>query len=152
MLPPAIDLAAEKRLIDCLVALANERAIVSAHDVSDGGLAVTVAESCFTGETDALSAEINLSLPQPSSPGEKPPAEVLLFQEAGTRAVVSLAADSLARVAQIAAQWNVVAARIGTVTRSEFRIQLNGQMAIPAVRGGYRFVPPSMERFSQRST
>jgi phosphoribosylformylglycinamidine synthase len=39
--PPAIDLAAEKRLIDCLVALASERAVLSAHDVSDGGLAVS---------------------------------------------------------------------------------------------------------------
>ena len=39
--PPAIDLAAEKNLIDCLVNLAAERAIVSAHDISDGGLAVT---------------------------------------------------------------------------------------------------------------
>ena len=45
--PPAIDLAAEKRLIECLVKLASERAIVSAHDVSDGGVAVTLAESCF---------------------------------------------------------------------------------------------------------
>ena len=43
--PPAIDLAAEKRLIDCLVALAAERAVRSAHDVSDGGLAVSVAEA-----------------------------------------------------------------------------------------------------------
>src|SRR5208282_2068629 len=37
--PPAIDLAAEKRLIDCLVALANEATVQSAHDISDGGIA-----------------------------------------------------------------------------------------------------------------
>ncbi len=36
--PPAIDLAAEKRLIDCLVQLASEKAILSAHDASDGGM------------------------------------------------------------------------------------------------------------------
>src|SRR5205823_1395215 len=35
--PPAIDLAAEKRLQDCLVALATEGAVESAHDISDGG-------------------------------------------------------------------------------------------------------------------
>src|SRR6266852_3799480 len=45
--PPAIDLAAEKRLQDCLVALAAEGAVQSAHDISDGGIAVTLAESCF---------------------------------------------------------------------------------------------------------
>src|SRR3989475_415463 len=43
--PPAIDLATEKRLINCLVALAADGAVESAHDISDGGLAVTLAES-----------------------------------------------------------------------------------------------------------
>ena len=45
--PPAIDLDAEKQLIECLVKLASEKIVLSAHDVSDGGLAVTLAESCF---------------------------------------------------------------------------------------------------------
>src|SRR5208282_5015121 len=45
--PPAIDLAAEKRLIDCLVALAADSVVQSVHDISDGGLAVTLAESSF---------------------------------------------------------------------------------------------------------
>ena len=45
--PPAIELGAEKWVIDCMVALASERTVQSAHDVSDGGLAVTLAESCF---------------------------------------------------------------------------------------------------------
>jgi phosphoribosylformylglycinamidine synthase subunit PurL len=49
--PPAIDLAAEKRLIDCLVALATEGAVESAHDISDGGLAVALAESCFAASS-----------------------------------------------------------------------------------------------------
>ncbi len=51
--PPAIDLAAEKRLIDCLVALASEGAVQSAHDISDGGLAVALAESCFASSSSA---------------------------------------------------------------------------------------------------
>src|SRR5438094_4132903 len=45
--PPAIDLEAEERVIDCLVVLASDGTVVSAHDISDGGLAVTVAEACF---------------------------------------------------------------------------------------------------------
>ena len=46
--PPEIDLAGEKRLIDCLVALATDGSVQSAHDISDGGFAVTPAESfCF---------------------------------------------------------------------------------------------------------
>jgi phosphoribosylformylglycinamidine synthase subunit PurL len=112
--PPRIDLAAEKRLIDCLAQLASERAILSAHDVSDGGLAVTVAECCFSGRN--LSADVRL-------PDEQTPAEFALFGERGARAVVSANPDFLARVKQVAAQWNVRAQQIGRVTCGDFRIQ-----------------------------
>ncbi len=109
-------LAREKRLIDCLVKLASEHAIASAHDVSDGGIAVTLAESCFASE--GLAAEVNL---ESAAPGE--PAEFALFGERGARAVVSAPADSVARISAIAAQWNVRVERIGAVTRGEFRIK-----------------------------
>jgi phosphoribosylformylglycinamidine synthase II len=121
--PPAIDLAAEKRLIECLVSLASAGLILSAHDVSDGGLAVTIAESCFA--SDGLSADVNLT-------PDAEPSEVALFGERGARVVVSLSAASLARLNEVAAQYGVAANRIGTVTRSEFRIQFNGT---PAIRG-----------------
>ena len=121
--PPAIDLAAEKRLIECLVSLASAGLILSAHDVSDGGLAVTIAESCFA--SDGLSADVNLAR-------DAELAEVTLFGERGARAVVSLSAASLARLNAVAAQYGVAANRIGTVTRSEFRIQFNGT---PVIRG-----------------
>ncbi len=129
--PPAIDLAAEKRLIECLVQLANERAIRSAHDVSDGGLAVTLAESCF-GSAD-LSAKIAIGVdPSPE------PAEVAIFGERGARAIVSAAPDSLARVNAIAAQWSVTAQRIGTVSRGEFRIDLGRTTVIRGDIGSFR--------------
>jgi phosphoribosylformylglycinamidine synthase subunit PurL len=118
--PPAMDLAAEKRLIECLVALAAEGAILSAHDVSDGGLAVTLAESCFG--TEGLGAAVSLE-------GNEP-AETALFGERGARAVVSLSPASLARVNAVAAQYKVNARRVGTVTRGEFRIKYKGASVI----------------------
>ncbi|MDR3720009.1 MAG: phosphoribosylformylglycinamidine synthase subunit PurL [Candidatus Acidoferrales bacterium] len=121
--PPAIDLTAEKRLIDCLVKLAAERAILSAHDVSDGGLAVTLAESCF--DSDGLSAEIDLG-------SHDEPAESALFGERGARAVVSIAPASLARATAIAAQYDIKVQQVGSVTRGEFRIQYKGT---PVIRG-----------------
>jgi phosphoribosylformylglycinamidine synthase II len=130
--PPAIDLAAEKRLIACLVALASEGAILSAHDVSDGGLAVTLAESCFGDNplsTDVLSADVSLGGTTDGA-HENAPAEAALFGERGARAVVSLSPASLARVNEIAAQYKVNTQRIGTVTTGEFRIQYNGQPVI----------------------
>ncbi len=128
--PPAIDLEAEKRLIDCLVDLAGERAIVSAHDVSDGGLAVTIAESCFG--SDAFSAVVKIATEAPD--------EYALFGERGARAVVSVSAALLARVNAIAAQYHVSAWRIGTVTRGEFRLEFGSQPGVavpqePAIRG-----------------
>jgi phosphoribosylformylglycinamidine synthase subunit PurL len=120
--PPAIDLYAEKALIDCLVALASERVVQSAHDVSDGGLAVTLAECCFA--SDGLSAEVKMQ--------SEDPAEFALFEESGTRAVVSVRPELLARVEQIAAQCKIEARRIGTVTRREFCIEVNRQLRIRA--------------------
>jgi phosphoribosylformylglycinamidine synthase II len=138
--PPALDLAAEKRLIACLVALAAEGAIRSAHDVSDGGLAVTLAESCFGAE--GLSADVflggrsfssDIELQEEigaSAPEGHTPAELALFGEQGARAIVSLSPASLARVTEIAAQYKVNLQRIGTVSRGEFRIQYNGSTVI----------------------
>jgi len=123
--PPAIDLAAEKRLIDCLVKLAAERAISSAHDVSDGGLAVTLAESSFGSQ--GLAADVALAAATMDEP-----AEFALFGERGARAVVTAPAASLARVNQIAAQYKVSVQSIGTVARSEFRIQYTGS---PVIQG-----------------
>ena len=130
--PPAIDLAAEKRLIACLVALASEGAILSAHDVSDGGLAVTLAESCFGADAlsiNVLSADVSLGGTTDGA-HENAPAEAALFGERGARAVVSLSPASLARVNEIAAQYKVNTQRIGTVTTGEFRIQYNGHVVI----------------------
>jgi phosphoribosylformylglycinamidine synthase len=125
--PPAIDLAAEKRLIDFLVALAAEGLVQSAHDISDGGLAVTLAESCFASSSAAsqqsaahLGANVKLDF-------HDGPAEHALFGECGARAVVSVNPAMLARVLQSARQYNVAAQQIGNVIREgAFRIEYNG--------------------------
>ncbi|HVB57389.1 MAG TPA: phosphoribosylformylglycinamidine synthase subunit PurL [Candidatus Acidoferrales bacterium] len=128
--PPKIDLAAEKSLIECLVKLAREKAILSAHDVSDGGLAVTLAECCFGSEGLSVDAELTASA--------KEPAELALFGERGARAVVSLHTASLARVNAVAAQYNVKTQRIGTVTRGTFRIQYEGVLVIEGNMDSFR--------------
>ena len=128
--PPAIDLAAEKRLIDCLVALASEGVLESAHDLSDGGLAVSLAESCFATLSLApasagggLSASVNLD--------DSAPAELSLFGERGARAIVSLAPENLAALLALARQYGVAAREIGQVTRNDaFRIEHKARAVI----------------------
>jgi phosphoribosylformylglycinamidine synthase len=129
--PPAIDLAAEKRLINCLVALASEGSLQSAHDVSDGGIAVTLAESCFAASAGArhavtvLGAKVNLDADADA------PAEHALFHERGARAIVSVTPSKLAAVLHTARQYNVAANQIGQVIRGDaFRIQYKGSAVI----------------------
>ena len=120
--PPAIDLAAEKRLIEALVALANDGLLASAHDVSDGGLSTALAECGFASEGDELAADVALE-------GEEP-AEIALFGERGARAVVSVQESLLARVIDLAAQWGLGAKVIGRVTRGQFLFKWNGATVI----------------------
>jgi phosphoribosylformylglycinamidine synthase subunit PurL len=120
--PPAVNLTAEKRLIAALVALAGAGNLQSAHDVSDGGLAVTLAESCFaSGE---FSANVSMTSNEPG--------EMSLFGERGARAVVSVTPESVAAVRRIAAQYEVAVVEVGRVTRGEFRIELNGRTVVSA--------------------
>ena len=122
--PPAIDLGAEKRLQECLVRLAADGLVRSAHDLSDGGLAVGVAESCFASGS-GLGAEIGLE-------GDFP-AEHALFGERGARAIVSASASTLARVLDTAREYGVAAQQIGQVIRGDaFRIEYKGRVVIDA--------------------
>src|SRR5881296_2163469 len=112
--PPAIELTAEKRLQDCLVALAAESAVQSAHDISDGGLAVTLAESCFASVVAGLQTG-SFSLGASVQFDDLSPAESVLFGERGARAVVSASPSKLARVLKIARQYHVAARELGKV-------------------------------------
>ena len=126
--PPAIDLSAEKRLQQCLVALAASRSVQSAHDISDGGLAVALAESCFTSACtrksgDSLGARIRIETGSP--------AESAVFGERGARAVVSVSPASLNAVLQMAQKCGVSAVQIGKVIPDGiFSIELNGSAII----------------------
>src|SRR5262249_3912104 len=134
--PPAIDLSAEKRLQDCLVALAAAGAVNSVHDLGDGGLAVTLTQPCFSpmGAQQAappLGASVNIE--------GAGPAEYALFNECGARAIASVSSEKLAAVLATARQYSVGARRIGNVTRdNSLRIEYNGHVAVasgvPALR------------------
>jgi len=103
--PPKLDLEAERRLHAMLAEGAGRGVLLSAHDVSDGGVAVTLAECCFAGEEPGLGGRFDL-------PGTLPP-DRLLFSETPSRAVVTTR-DEL-RIAELARRHGVEWARLGTV-------------------------------------
>ena len=138
--PPAIDLAAEKRLIDCLVALASDGSVQSAHDISNGGIAVTVAESCFAAApspagarpfeaqgkhaASVLGADVYLGTTDA-------PAEHTLFNERGARCVLSVSLTKLAAVLATARQYGVGAREIGKVKLNNgLRIEYKGSAVV----------------------
>ncbi|OLB32720.1 MAG: phosphoribosylformylglycinamidine synthase subunit PurL [Acidobacteria bacterium] len=135
--PPAIELDAEKRLIDGLAALASGGLVRSAHDISDGGLALALAECCFASYSlaeaghavpafrgAAASLGLTVSVDDPA------PAEYAVFGERGARAVVSVSPENLAAVLTIARQYGLAAREIGRVTRDRFRIEQRGHAVI----------------------
>ena len=144
--PPAVDLDAESRLIALLVDLAEKTLLQSAHDVSDGGLAVTLAESCFGSEN--LSAQVSLTSQDPD--------EVALFGERTARVAVSVKPSDLAPVVSLAAQYKVTAIQVGRITRGKFCIELNGKTVVSAdvesslERLGWSFGRPAERKNSVR--
>jgi len=103
-----IDLAREKALLGALVAAAGQGLISSAHDVSEGGLAVTLAEACFNSKS-VLGAEVD------QDSGELGSAD-FLFGEGPSSVVLSAAVENIDRLRDIFAGHEIECVTIGTVT------------------------------------
>jgi phosphoribosylformylglycinamidine synthase len=105
--PPACDLQAEARLIEALLEAMADGTVASAHDCSDGGLAVALAECCLMDEDAPRGASVDLTR------WSALPLRVLLFGETQGRAIVST--PDPAAVLAIAARHGVPGVEIGTV-------------------------------------
>jgi phosphoribosylformylglycinamidine (FGAM) synthase-like enzyme len=121
--PPALELEKEAALQKCLVALIREGLVESAHDLSEGGLAVAVAESGFRNGV-GVTVEVESS---------GPPAECLLFGEDASRVVISCDPEQVRRIQQVAVQYGVNAFAFGVTTRENFEIKLDGRVVVSAV-------------------
>jgi phosphoribosylformylglycinamidine synthase len=106
--PPSLDLAREARLHELAVLASEGRWVRATHDVSDGGLALALAEMVMTGIAErGLGVEVDLAVLEASAPAalfsERP---ALLFEVAPERA---------ARVFHAARERSLLAWPIGTV-------------------------------------
>ncbi len=116
---PEVDLEAEKRLIELLVSLAASGRLASAHDVSDGGLAVALAECAMLS---GLGAEAALEARFRSS--------ALLFGETTARALVSFGEEEEPEVRSEAKKLGVPYRVIGRVTGKRLRLSAGSRMLI----------------------
>ncbi|MDP3058895.1 MAG: AIR synthase-related protein, partial [bacterium] len=115
-LPPALDLEREKQLIEVLVTAAERGITSSAHDCSEGGLAVALAESCISGNIGA-----NISLQNSDSIR----LDALLFGESQSRAVISVSPTKADSLIALALALNVPCSFVGTVGGDTLKITVD---------------------------
>jgi phosphoribosylformylglycinamidine synthase subunit PurL len=118
--PPALDIEKEAALQKGIIELISHGLIDSAHDCSDGGLAVALARISFNKEVGCR-AELN-------SNGLAP--ESVLFGEDAGRIVISCDRENLARIKQVAKKHGVFADELGETVSGTLEIKIDGQVAI----------------------
>ena len=128
--PPALDLEKEAALQQCIVELIKAGVVESAHDVSEGGLAVTLAESGFR---NGVGAKVELN-----SPDEALPTEYQLFGEDASRIVLSCDQSHVSGIKQVAEKHGIAAEVIGQTTPELFEISIAGKVAVSAKIGDLR--------------
>ena len=113
-----IDLEMEKQVQDCVIKAIERGLLSSAHDCSDGGLAVALAESCIQGGI-GFSGNLNV----------KGRLDTALFGESQSRIVVSVSPGAARRLESLAFRFNVPVTRLGIVGGRQF--SLKGHIDLP---------------------
>jgi phosphoribosylformylglycinamidine synthase len=125
--PPRVDLDAERSLLDVL----SQGGFASAHDLSAGGLAVALAESC-------LRHGIGCSVTLPGDPF------VALFSESSGRVLVSVSDSDVAAVEKRCAAANLAVTRLGTTGGSELRVESVGDIHLDELRAAHEGTLPAL--------
>ncbi len=130
--PPSLDLQLEASLQRCLAELSQHGLIHSARDVSDGGIAVALAEACFR---NGIGLRANLS----KAPDL--PAEWDLFGETASQCVISCPRASVAQVEKLVGQYpGLMVATLGETVADLFELAVDSRVLIREKVSGLRNV------------
>lgn len=136
---PSLDMDFEKRLQESLLSTIQSGLIKSAHDCTDGGLAVTLAECCISNREQPIGAAITLD--------DKLRSDCLLFGETQSRAVISCSPDHVERLVALCEESSVPCTQIGTVGGKELAINDLVHIDLAAMAEQfYNSLPKTMER------
>ena len=117
--PPQIDLNKEAAVQKLVLDAIRKGLVHSAHDLSEGGLGVALAESCFQAE---IGAQVDLeSALRP---------DVLLFSESQSRILLSTSQENAQAILALAAERGVFAQAIGTTGGKSLVVKVNGKEAV----------------------
>jgi phosphoribosylformylglycinamidine synthase len=115
--PPLLNLTTEKALHDFVLKVIHEGLVQSAHDCSDGGFAVALAECCASNPDTARGAVVKLGLGSLRR-------DALLFGESQSRIILSMRPNTVESFLSRAAAAGVPATHIGTVGGDRFVIDI----------------------------
>jgi phosphoribosylformylglycinamidine synthase len=140
--PPRLDLRRERALIELLVGSARAGLLRSAHDCSDGGFAVTLAECAF--DTGGLGCDVDL-------PAGGLRVDAALFSESASRAIVTAAEADVSSLLQMAARASVPARPIGRTGGTRLKMAVDGHTEIDCdVREAERHWSTALEGYFRR--
>ncbi len=124
---PALDLETEKLIQETCLSSIKAGLVSSAHDCSDGGLAVALSECCFSSyRKDAIGARIDLD----AHASEIQDPVSLLFAESPSRIILSARPENVTEIERLARDAGAACVRIGEVGGSELIIRLGGEILI----------------------
>ena len=131
-IPPRIDLARERAVQQLLPTLIAGRLIESAHDVSDGGLAVALAECCFDTDGLGVTVDVPAAIGEPWAGAQDGTIadEQTLFGESAPMVVVSTVAAQADAVVARATAAGIPARIIGRTGGAQIRIAIDGRDAL----------------------
>jgi len=118
--PPKVDLEREQVLAEVLINAGRDGLIDAAHDLSDGGLFVALAEMCLRGASG-----VRVAVPDGADPF------VFLFSESAGRAIVAVPRTKVARFNALCSGHLLPAQRIGALDLLEAAVEVQGQFRIP---------------------
>jgi len=117
--PPHVDVAHEIKVQNAVRDLIREGLVQGAHDCSEGGLAITLAESCFNPDR-VFGADIALNA------GDTPAATVL-FNESQSRVIISVTPENLDKAIAMLRERDVPFQQLGKVGSDELQIRIDQQ-------------------------
>ncbi|MCU1536022.1 MAG: purL [Humibacillus sp.] len=138
--PPRVDLAAERALGTALVAAAEAGLVEAAHDLSDGGLAITLAEACLR---HGVGATID-GLDEVGAENDGAPLDAFttLFSESTARALVAVRPGDAAQFEALLTE--VPHRRIGVTGGRDLEVTGQFTVSIAELRSAHEFTLPAV--------
>ena len=127
-MPPELDLGRERALQALLVGTARDGLIQSAHDCSDGGFAVALAECCF--ESGGIGADVDVAAVTLPDGWAEYSVQAALFGESASRVIISVAEPDVDALRVHARAADVPAAVIGRTGGGRLRIAVGGERMV----------------------